>query len=626
MSEKLFRITTRGELAYDFEHEKTRENLQKLCKFDDATLDRLFSGKPFILKNRLPLATARKYKDILDQTGAVCLIEEIPVVAQAPIKAEVPTSFACPKCQQQSPGLTCHSCGIDFAKYQLMQERKDALERGEIPAENRSATVSDLQVDDGVMDRLFAYFAAHQEKAFLLKAFAVIALIIFIREYLSGLITLFIILFPVLFLIYVKISAGSSGQSAMVVLAQHITFMPIMYTEGERKREGVAWVTYSIIFINILIFYGFEMQVDPDFIFNNLIFLPHEPNMINVPISLFTSVFLHISDGHLWGNMLFLWAVGTVVEKRIGSKRFVLFYLLTGVIAGLLPVLVDFVFFQRASHGLGASGAIAGIMGLFAVRCYFKSMVFPLPILGIFSLILPISLKVRLNSLVIIGLFFLADLSGGIEQVAGVSSSNIGHWAHIGGMISGIVLGMMFKLGEEAVEERHFEIGSQALSKKGDLFQGEESLRFTLEKNPENAEATIMLARLLTKFRPTDEGNTLYRKGMDMLIASRPKEVAEAFKEYYDIYLSGVNPKTQLRLASFFHQQKDYEWAARCLELLSDDTATPAEIREKAMFQCARQMEFVGNFDVARHYYQLFIDTFPASPFIAKAQARLAES
>lgn len=65
-----------------------------------------------------------------------------------------------------------------------------------------------------------------------------------------------------------------------------------------------------------------------------------------------------------------------------------------------------------------------------------------------------------------------------------------------------------------------------------------------------------MLARLLTKFRPTDEGNTLYRKGMDMLIASRPKEVAEAFKEYYDIYLSGVNPKTQLRLASFFINKK----------------------------------------------------------------------
>jgi membrane associated rhomboid family serine protease len=337
-------------------------------------------------------------------------------------------------------------------------------------------------------------------------------------------------------------------------------------------------------------------------------------------------VFLHASGGHLWGNMLFLWAVGTVVEKRIGWKRFVVFYFLAGVIAGLLPALIDFVFFQKAAHGLGASGAIAGVMGLFAVRCYFKSMVFPLPILGVFSLILPISLKVRLNSLVIIGLFFLADLSGGIDQVAGQSSSNIGHWAHIGGMLCGIALGMMFKLGEQAVEERHFEIGSRALDKKGDLFKGEESLRFALEKNPDNADATILLARLLSKFQPTEEGEALYRKAMDMLIQTRPKEVAEAFKEYYEIYLAGINPKTQFRLASIFHQQKDHEWSSRCLELLSDDHATPVEIREKAMFQCARQMEFVGKFDVARHYYQLLVDTFPASDFTPKAHARLAES
>ena len=624
MSEQLFRIVSCGELAYGFENDETRKNLKKLCKYDDATLDRLFSGEPFFLKNKLPLETARKYKDILDRTGAVCLIEEIPVVTVAPQVVTNDDTLNCPKCQQQQPtGLICQNCGIVFAKFQQLLEREEAAARGEIPVEQEVVSTSDSAANDGLMDRMAAYFAEHQEKAFILKAFLVIALIIFIREYLSGLITLFIILFPVLFLLYVRMNAGSSGQSSMAVLAQHITLMPVMYAEGERKTEGVAWVTYSVIFINVLIYYGFEIHVDPEFIFNNLIFIPYEPNIINVPVSLITSVFLHASDGHLWGNMLFLWAVGTVVEKRIGWKRFMAFYLLAGVIAGLLPALIDALFFQKATHGLGASGAISGVMGLFAVRCYFKSMVFPLPILGVFSLILPISLKVRLNSLVIIGLFFLADLSGGIDQVAGQSSSNVGHWAHIGGMVCGIALGMMFKLGEQAVEERHYEIGSQALDKKGDLFQGEESLRFTLEKNPDNADATILLARLLSKFNPSEEGEALYRKGMDMLIQARPKEVATAFKEYYELYLAGVNPETQFRLASFFHQQKDYEWAARCLELLSDDVSTPVKIREKAMFQCARQMEIVGNFDVARHYYQLFVDTFPASAFTAKAHARL---
>jgi Tfp pilus assembly protein PilF len=201
--------------------------------------------------------------------------------------------------------------------------------------------------------------------------------------------------------------------------------------------------------------------------------------------------------------------------------------------------------------------------------------------------------------------------------------SNINHWAHIGGMVCGIVLGMMFKLGEGAVEERHQEIGSQALSKGGDLFQAEESLRLALQKNPENGETMILLARLLSKFQPTEEGESYYRKGMDILSKSRPKEVAAAFKDFYGIYLKGADPETMLRLASHYHQQKDYEWATRCLELLSDDPKTPPAIREKAVFQCARQMEFIGNWDHALHYYRLFVNTFPDSPLHAKALARL---
>lgn len=146
----------------------------------------------------------------------------------------------------------------------------------------------------------------------------------------------------------------------------------------------------------------------------------------------FSSMFLHASNGHLWGNMMFLWAIGSVVERRIGPKRFSILYLVTGLFGSIAYVLVEFFANGTAGHALGASGAISGIMGIFAVRCYFKSMVFPLPILGIFSLIFPVSLKVRLNLLVIIGLFFLADLSGGIEQAAGTSSSMTGHWAHLG--------------------------------------------------------------------------------------------------------------------------------------------------------------------------------------------------
>lgn len=100
--------------------------------------------------------------------------------------------------------------------------------------------------------------------------------------------------------------------------------------------------------------------------------------------------------------------------------------------------------------------------------------------------------------------------------------------------------------------------------------------------------------------------------------------MAATFKEYYARYIKGGSPETQFRLAAYYHQQKDHEWAARCLELLSDAPETPPDIREKAMIQCARQMELIGKVDIAAHYYRQFIDTFPESPFHAKAVARLS--
>jgi len=658
----LYRIVFKGEISFAYDQDEVRQNLRRLCRFDEVTLDRLFSGEPFILKDRLPLETAQKYHDALDKTGALCSMEELPPtrperpakieltteprieMASGPrieLTTETPIELAnqtdhsteskppvCPKCgAPKDSGLVCPACHIVYAKYEQRLARQQAIERGEIPAGSRPgqpAPPSAAADDRGLLDRMFAHFDAHQEQAFLVKALLTIVTILLIKPFLSGLFSGFLFLiFPFVLWLYLRHQAASTGQPLWSVLREHITFMPVMYAEGEKKTEGAAWVTYSLILVNILIFYGYELHTDPQFIINNLLFLPEQPTPLNIPLSLFSSFFLHANGGHLWGNMLFLWAVGTVVEKRIGWLRFFLFYLLCGIMAGLLSALVHFVFHHEAVHGLGASGAIAGVMGIFAVRCYFKSMVFPLPILGIFSLILPISLKVRLNSLVIIGLFFAMDLSGGIAQAAGQSSSNIGHWAHIGGMLCGVLLAMLSKLGEEAIGERHLEIGRAAMSKGGDLYAGEESMRLALQRDPGNAELTLMLGRLLSKYEASVEGEELFRKGMAKMIQRDPKETMAAYRDYYDRYMRATDPPTQLRLAAAFQQANDYTWASRCLELLADNVQTPATIRERAIFQCARIKELMGQKDVAHHYYRLFVDTFPQSPMTAKVQARL---
>ena len=287
---------------------------------------------------------------------------------------------------------------------------------------------------------------------------------------------------------------------------------------------------------------------------------------------------------------------------------------------------MHYLFLHEVGHGLGASGAIAGIMGIFAVRCYFKSMVFPLPILGIFSLILPISLKVRLNSLVIMGLFFLLDLSGGIGQITGEALSAVGHWAHIGGMVSGMLLAGFLGLGKGAIEERHLDIGIKASNEGIGLGDGEHSLRIALEKNPNNAEALMYLARIKSKFTLTDEGRDLYQKAIQVTAASKPQEAAVIYKEYYNKYLKGVEPVLQYRLAGIFYKNKDLDMASRCLEMLLNFANTPAEIREQAMFRCAMIFEEMGLNEAATSYYTRFMETFPNSSAIAKVKAKLGKA
>lgn len=642
MENELFQIVFRGELAYGFTPEEVKTNLQQLFRRDAATIERIFVQLPMVMKSGLDEATAARYCGVLEQAGALCIIEAmVPASAAAapePVSAPAtvnppPTphpagTISCPACGHGQPeDLSCASCGVIFAKYLQNQERKkEAATLGVNEAELRRRRA--VAAGNGPVEEWWsAYFAQHQEQAFILKAMLIIIAIVSVRQFLSGgFLLLIFILFPFAFLLYIRMQASVNGQSTTELLAQHITLMPVMYAEGERRKEEVPWVTYTLIALNIFIFYGIEIHQDPQVISDNFLFLPRQPNLWNVPVSAVTAIFLHAGNGHLWGNMIFLWAVGSVVERRIGAQRFLAMYLICGLVAGVFGALAYWLLLGETLHGLGASGAIAGIMGVFAVRCYFKSMVFPLPILGIFSLILPISLKVRLNSLVIIGLFFLADMSGGIAQASGESASRTGHWIHIGGMAAGVCLALLFRLGTAAVEERHLELGSTAVggSSKVNLETGEESLRLVLRNNPDNTEALLLLAELVTRYTPSDEGRKLYQRAIGLLATTRPKEATKAYREFFNKYFAAVSAPVQYRLASTYYQECDLEMASRTLELIVKDQQAPPAIREKAMFQYARILDELGMKQAATESYSAFVTSFPASPSLTKAQTRIA--
>jgi membrane associated rhomboid family serine protease len=144
---------------------------------------------------------------------------------------------------------------------------------------------------------------------------------------------------------------------------------------------------------------------------------------------LFTSMFLHGSWPHLLGNMWFLWLFGNNVEDAMSRPRFILFYLLCGLVAALLQVWTS-----PASPipMVGASGAISGVMGAYLVL-YPRVRVFALLPLGFFLT------SVALPAWTMIGYWALIQFLSGLT-VIGSEVGGVAFWAHIGGFVAGMVL------------------------------------------------------------------------------------------------------------------------------------------------------------------------------------------
>jgi membrane associated rhomboid family serine protease len=159
------------------------------------------------------------------------------------------------------------------------------------------------------------------------------------------------------------------------------------------------------------------------------------PPTIAVPIwlTLITSMFLHAGLLHVLGNMLYLWVFGDNVEDAMGPVRFVVFYILCGCAAGLAQLALDP---HAAVPLIGASGAIAGVLG-----AYF--MLFPtsriLTIIPIFFFIRLITIP----AVVVLGIWFLLQVVN--SAISFGASSGVAWFAHIGGFASGMALVALFR-------------------------------------------------------------------------------------------------------------------------------------------------------------------------------------
>ncbi len=151
----------------------------------------------------------------------------------------------------------------------------------------------------------------------------------------------------------------------------------------------------------------------------------------------FACMFLHGGWMHIIGNMWSLWLFGDNVEDRMGPARFLVFYVLCGLVAGAVHVALHP---SSQVPVVGASGAIAGVMGAYLVM-------FPLARVIVLVPVLFLPLFFELPAVLFIGLWYLSQLFNGMFSLAGGGSfGGVAWWAHVGGFAAGVVLHRFFLL------------------------------------------------------------------------------------------------------------------------------------------------------------------------------------
>jgi membrane associated rhomboid family serine protease len=199
-------------------------------------------------------------------------------------------------------------------------------------------------------------------------------------------------------------------------------------------RNSFPAATLIIIFLNIVCFL-YELSLpryaEPAFMAGFALV----PDRLHAT-SLVTSMFLHGGWLHLIGNMWFLWIFGSQVEDRMGPVRFAIFYLLCGIASGVLQVVVTA---GSPVPTIGASGAIAGVMGAFLLL-FPRARIFTLIFLFIFFT------TIEIPAAILLVYWFVLQILGGLTSFGRITENAGGTawFAHIGGFVAGMALLRIF--------------------------------------------------------------------------------------------------------------------------------------------------------------------------------------
>ena len=224
-------------------------------------------------------------------------------------------------------------------------------------------------------------------------------------------------------------------------------FLPI---KDDNPNSQTPIITWALIIICVLTFIWqsqltqTESQITilsygiiPAHLFGVGNFSEINPMITPVPawMTIFTSMFLHGGFSHIMGNMWFLWVFGDNVEGVLGHAKYALFYILCGLAATISQLLINP---ESSIPMVGASGAIAGVLGMYMIR-------FPNANVHVFAFIIIFFTTFRIPALFVLGFWFFNQLTSGLSSLGFDTTGGVAWFAHIGGFVAGVMLNQAFK-------------------------------------------------------------------------------------------------------------------------------------------------------------------------------------
>jgi len=343
----------------------------------------------------------------------------------------------------------------------------------------------------------------------------------------------------------------------------------------DRKLAGTPYVVYGLAGVSVCVYLACLVMGGERY--ETLVFRAGVVPGDLTWYSLFTMHFIHDapSPAHVVFNMLFLVLFGRHVEDTIGHAWFALIYLFGGVAAAMLHV-VAVALVDPASVNvpmIGASGAIAAALGVFAVRFY-RTPVRVFWIVGI-GLFLNRAGVWRGSSFIVLGLWTAWELvqaaweigAGGVQEAGGVA-----HWAHLGGLLFGATIALAAGLHRQA-QEMYTTADAYAFFRKGDLSKASDCLSQLLREDPDNADMHLKLAVALHHRNHHVRALSHYRKAIELYVAAKKlDEAARIYGQVSDEPAAArhLEPGTLLAIGDYLLGEEEFAAASEAFGALAN--------------------------------------------------------